>query len=219
MTRAQDPRPALARDLPESEFVRWYWTKDELAEAARAWGLRATGSKELLASRIAAALAGRAFAEPAPARRAAGPQLRAPIAGDTRIPAGQRCSQVVRAWMEEQLGGGFHFDAAMRAFFAESDGTSTMRDALAHWAETRGAGPRPIDAQFEFNRFTRAWTAAVPDGSREELLAAWWDYRRRPRDERGSAARVPQGVEASGDLPGRDAQPAEAFPVEHRREG
>lgn len=35
------------------------------------------------------------------------------------------------------------------------------------------------------HRFTRAWHAAHPDGSREELIKAWQDYRSRPVDERG----------------------------------
>lgn len=41
-------------------------------------------------------------------------------------PQGQRCSQAVRAWFVEQVGGSFSFDGEMRAFFAGTDGTQTL---------------------------------------------------------------------------------------------
>lgn len=180
-------RPVLDSALSAEEFQRWYWLREELAVFARTLGLRATGGKELLAARIAARLDGREFVEPAVSKRTEGRQLSGPLSPATVIPAGQRCSQVVRAWIGEQVGEGFHFDAEMRAFFAESDGTKTMQDALDHWSATRDQGERSIDPQFEYNRFTRAWHEAHPDGGRNELLAAWQDYRARPADERGRA--------------------------------
>lgn len=180
-------RPALTSDLTAGEFERWYWLKDELTDFARVLGIRATGGKELLTARIAARLEGRELAEPAPRTRGGGRQLAGVLTASTVIPQGQRCSQVVRAWMREQVGAGFHFDAEMRAFFAGSDGTRTMQDALDHWHTTRDHAGRDIDAQFEYNRFTRAWNEAHPEGSREQLLVAWQDYRNRPVDERGRA--------------------------------
>ena len=180
-------RPDLTADLAEAEFVRWYWLKDELASFARQLGIRATGGKEILAARIAAALAGREFVEPAAPSRVGGAQLSGELSAATVIPIGQRSSQVVRAWMAQQIGAGFHFDAAMRGFFASSDGTKTMQDAVEHWHATRSGDPKSIDGQFEYNRFTRAWYAAYPEGSREELLAAWRDYHSRPIEERGRA--------------------------------
>ncbi|MEY8566497.1 DUF6434 domain-containing protein [Corynebacteriaceae bacterium 7-707] len=163
------------------EFQRWYWLKDELVVFAKQLGIRTTGGKELLAARIVAKLGGRAFTEPSTAKRSGGKQLSAPISPDTVIPVGQRCSQVVRRWMAERAGEDFHFDAEMRAFFAEADGTRTMQDAVDHWRATRGQSRRNIDPQFEYNRFTRSWHEQNPGSSRDELLAAWQDYRSRPR--------------------------------------
>lgn len=181
----RDSRPALEHGLSEAEFVRWYWLKAELVGFARSLGIRATGGKELLAARIAARLGGRAFEEPASSRSSAGPQLSGPLAPTTVIPVGQRSSQVVRAWMIERIGPGFHFDADMRAFFAQSDGTKTLQDAVDHWHANRGQGAKPIDRQFEYNRFTRSWYEAHPDGSPHALLAAWRTYRNSPVDARG----------------------------------
>ena len=172
-------------DLPGAEFLRWYWLKDELALFARSIGRKATGSKGLLTERIAAALDGRAFAEPVARLPRPGTQLSGPLAPSTRIPAGQRCSQVVRAWLAGQLGPAFHFDAAMREYFAAADGTQTLQGAIEHWKNTRDSGPQDIDPQFEYNRFTRAWHESNPGGGREDLLAAWNRYRSSPVDERG----------------------------------
>lgn len=178
-------RPELTADLTEQEFLRWYWLKTELETFAREAKVRATGSKETLTGRIAAALAGRQFAEPKLARQSPGQQLAGPLSPATVIPVGQRSSQVVRAWMLEQIGPGFHFDAAMREFFAQSDGTKTLQDAIDHFYAARDRGSMNIDSQFEYNRFTRAWYEAYPEGSRDELLADWRTYRATPIDQRG----------------------------------
>ena len=179
-------RPPLTRGLTGAELQQWYWLKEELADFARALGIRSTGGKAVLTERIAAHLDGRPYRE-VPARAPQTPQLVAPLRASTVIPVGQRCSQVVRAWFAEQLGAPFSFDGEMRAFFAQSDGTQTLSDALAHWHATRGATDKPIDAQFEYNRFTRAWHAEHPEGTKAELLAAWQLYRSTPIDERGRA--------------------------------
>lgn len=180
-------RPSLSADLTEDEFLRWYWAKDELTAFARELGVRVTGSKRLLTARLAAALAGRRFDEPPPSGRASGPQLSGVLSSTTPVPAGQRCSQLVRGWMTAQVGPEFHFDAPMRAFFAAADGTTTLQDAVDHWHATRDRPQATIDAQFEFNRFTRSWHEQHPGRPREELLRAWREYRSLPVDGRGRA--------------------------------
>lgn len=178
-------RPILASDLTGSEFLRWYWLKAELVSFARSAGIRTTGDKELLTRRIAAHLDGRAFTEPANAKSRSGRQLSGELSPDTVIPVGQRCSQVLRAWFTQTLGTAFHFDAEMRNFLATTDGTQTLSDAIAHWHQTRDVEPKAIGNQFEYNRFTRAWHDNHPDGSQDELLAAWREYRDQPTDVRG----------------------------------
>ncbi len=187
MNLSSSERPSLSSELTGSEFLRWYWLKDELVDFARHLGIRASGGKELLAQRIAAHLDGTAFSEPRTPKRTAAPQLCGPLSPETVIPVGQRCSQVLRAWFTEQVGASFHFDGEMRAFFANSDGTATLAQALDHWYGTRDQGQKTIDAQFEYNRFTRDWHTRNPDGSKAELLEAWRQYRDQPIDARGRA--------------------------------
>ncbi|GAA2177737.1 DUF6434 domain-containing protein [Leucobacter tardus] len=185
MISSNQERPQLSRELTGKELLRWYWLKDELADFARSLGLRTGGGKQVLALRLAAALDGVPFAEPVSKRSGSARQLSGPLAASTVIPRGQRCSQVVRAWFVEQVGQPFGFDGEMRAFFAKTDGTQTLQDALDCYYATRGQGQKAIDPQFEYNRFTRAWHEEHPDSSREELLDAWRDYRCCPVDERG----------------------------------
>lgn len=183
----EEKRPVLTESLAGAELLRWYWLKDELSDFARRLGIRATGGKDLLAQRIAAKLDGIVFVEPQRAPLQGGAQLAGPLTAATVIPVGQRCSQVVRAWFADQVGPSFGFDAEMRAFFAGADGTQTMQDALDHYLATRDQGAKSIDAQFEYNRFTRAWHEANPAGERADLLSAWQEYRSRPVDQRGRA--------------------------------
>lgn len=182
-----EKRPELTGNLSGSELLRWYWLKDELSEFARHLGVRATGGKDILVQRIAAKLDGIEFVEPQRVPRKSGVQLSGTLTAETLIPVGQRCSQVVRAWFVDQVGPSFGFDAEMRAYFAGTDGTRTMQDALDHYLVTRNQGVKDIDAQFEYNRFTRAWHEANPAGERAELLHAWQEYRSRPVDQRGRA--------------------------------
>lgn len=180
-----EQRPDLAAIMGGAELRRWYWLKEELQGFARNLGVSAAGSKETLTARLVARLDGEPFTEPAPSRTGKTAQLTGPLAANSVIPRGQRCSQVVRAWFVEQVGPSFGFDAAMREFFAHTDGTQTMHDALEYYRATRDQTNKPIDAQFEYNRFTRSWHETHPAGTRNELLTAWREYRAQPIDQRG----------------------------------
>lgn len=182
---AEQRRPQLSRSMTAKELRRWYWLKQELTDFARVLGLRTAGSKVVLADRIAAHLDERAFNDPTIGNSPGRDQLRAPLTADTVIPKGQRCSQVIRRWFEQQAGAPFRFDAEMRAYFARTNGAQTLHDALRHWYRTRDQGERQIQAQFEYNRFTRAWYLEHRSGTSRERLAAWRQYRGAPVDERG----------------------------------
>ncbi|MFG2918293.1 DUF6434 domain-containing protein [Kitasatospora sp. NPDC048298] len=185
-TAATESRPPLTAGLTGSELLRWYWTLDELTALARSMGVARHGGKAALTARLAAALDGTP-PPAAPARRSpATAQLAAPVDGDTVIPPGQRCSQVLRRYFVETIGPGFHFDAFMRDFIARSAGR-TLADAVAHWHATRPetVRPREIGEQFEFNRFTSAWHRANPAGTRAQARDAWYAHRALPKHPAG----------------------------------
>lgn len=180
-----EPRPRVTEVGSGTELRRWYWLRTELQELAGALGLSRAGGKADLLERTAAALDG----DPVPApvrRRPSGRQLTAPVGPDTVIPPGQRCSQVLRAYLSAAVGPAFHFDEHMRAFVADGAGR-TLAEAVEHWHRTRDAAPSDIGHQFEYNRFTRAWFAGHPGGTQEECQEAWWRHRTTPVDRRDPA--------------------------------
>ncbi len=166
-----------------AELRRWYWLRAELQELATALGVSRSGGKEELLRRVAAALDGEAVPAAAP-RRPAARQLTAPVGPGTVIPAGQRCSLVLRQFFAAAVGPGFRFDEHMREFIAHGEGR-TLAEAVEHWHRTRGLPPGHVGEQFEYNRFTRAWFAAHPGGTRRECRRAWWEHRGLPVDRRG----------------------------------
>lgn len=173
-------RPELVPDLDAQEFTRWYWTVAELRPFAQTLGVSSAGVKSELTARIAAALRGEKLPEVArPTRQ----RLEPPLTPATVIPPNVVLSRELRDWFAEQIGPQFHSDHHMRDFMRNGAGR-TLGEAVDHWYATRGA-PRPeIASQFELNRFTRQWRAANPGGSRDELLAAWAQYRATPADQR-----------------------------------
>ena len=183
---ATSQRPPLTADLNGSEFTRWYWLNTELTVFARQLGIQTTGGKNTLTARIAAALDGHEFTEPHTTSNTPATQLTGHLTGDTIIPAGQRCSRAVREWFVSQVGSGFRFDGPMRDFFAQTDGSHTLQDALDHYQAKRTTAPKPIDSQFEFNRFTRHWYATNDGGTRQEMLVEWRKFRTLPAEQRNA---------------------------------
>ena len=188
VSEADGQRPDLTTGLTGAELARWYWLKSELIGLARMLGVAGSGSKDELTARLVAVLDG--HSPPAPSSRATvspGHQLCGDLSADTVIPPSQRSSQELRAWFLTHVGPSFRFDRRMREFINAADGTTTLGDAVRHWTSTRDEPLTHIDPQFELNRFTRAWHASNPSGTRAELLADWKHYRSLPIDERGRA--------------------------------
>lgn len=174
-----DTRPPVEAVTTEQDLRRWYWLRTELVAMARARRIPSGGSKIELTERIADALAGR---DPQPAPRSRPrprPRPSGPLAGSTVLPAGQRCTQELRAYLRERIGPTFRFDGPLRELISAGD--VTLDAVVAHWHATRSRGPSEIAPQFEYNRFTRQWRAANPHGDHAHLLAAWWAHRTAPR--------------------------------------
>ena len=190
----EETRPPVTAVRSGAELRRWYWLRAELQELAATLGVSRSGGKEELLLRVAAVLDSEPVPAPAP-RRPAARQLGAPVGPGTVIPAGQRCSQVLRHFFTEEIGPAFRFDEHMRDFIAHGEGR-TLAEAVEHWHRTRDLPSGEIGRQFEYNRFTRAWFAAHPGGTREECLEAWWQHRGLPADRRGAdVGALPAGSE------------------------
>lgn len=179
-------RPDLSAELSGAELQRWYWTMAELQPFARELGLRAAGPKVLLLGRVGAHLDGRPFTDsprqPRPAK-----ELEGSIDELTVIPDGQRSTTELRVFFEDRIGPAFRFDGHMRAFL-KSSGGATLGDAVERWYETRDQQLPKQSSSLEFNRFTKHWHEAHPEGSAGQAREAWSRYRALPKDERPPVA-------------------------------
>ncbi len=173
-------RPDLSAALSAEEFDRWYWTKVELATFARSLGVSASGSKMEIADRIRATLDGSVAISPPRRTRN---RLNAPMAENSVIPANVILSRELREWFVEHAGAGFHFNGHMREFLATGEG-ATLGAAVQHWHATKDVPVTEIAPQFELNRFTRQWRKDHPNGTHQELMAAWHHHRATPTDQR-----------------------------------
>ena len=172
-------RPALTPSLSEREFVRWYWLKRELVDFCRAQGVPAGGSKQAVAERVAARLAGRPIRRVGVARavRDSMPQR---FSASTVIGSGWRLTRSLRGYFEGVHGPGFRFNAALRAFIAAGEGRA-LGEASDCYRRSLVAGTGPIAAQFEYNRHMRDFFRRNPGATRDEALASWWAQRAAPR--------------------------------------
>lgn len=167
--------------MDAAEFRRWYWTMAELQPFARQLGIPAAGPKAALMDRISARLSG--IPLPTDDRpTAGGQQLSGPLTRETVIPPGQRSTQALRSFFEQEIGSGFTFNGHLRAFVRV--GGATLGDAIEHWHETLGSPLPEQSKSLEFNRFTKAWHIDNPDGTAAECRAAWARHRSVPVDER-----------------------------------
>jgi hypothetical protein len=175
-----EARPEASPHLSAREFDRWYWTKAELIAFARTLSIPTGGSKLEVAERIRSVLDGRPIATPKPRKRS---RLSEPLSSNTEIPADVVLSRELRNWLTAQVGPSFHFNAHMRTFFSSRAG-ATLGDAVEHWHATKHMRPTEIAPQFELNRFTRQWRKDHPNGTHQELMAAWHHHRATPTDQR-----------------------------------
>ena len=174
-------RPALALGLDPEVFLDHYWLRSELAQFCRKTGLSSTGSKVDLTNRIAAML-GRKEIPPSTHKPRNG-KMPDHLTLDSVIGSGWRCSAAMRAVLAEHFGQQVRFDARLRELIHEGEGR-TVREIAAQWQEAEKDPPQEIAAQFEYNRFVRAYRQANAGASHREVVAAWHEHRAVPRSQR-----------------------------------
>lgn len=172
-------RPSLSKNLSESDFLKWYWLKSELALFCKESGLPTSGAKLQLLQRVAAHLSGR------PQVKTVAPKKKAdtmPMVFDTNtmIGEGWRFTKRLRDFFESECGKGFRFNGAVRNFIATGAGKS-LEEALVAYRKSLLEPPRDIGIQFEFNRHMREFKESNPNASHIEAVSAWWEKRGTPK--------------------------------------
>ncbi len=172
MRRILNNRPELNAQISPEDFQAFYWLKEELVAFCRTEGLSTLGGKAELTARILAYLQNGAILVPARSPRRAGamPEQFTP---EMVIGQNWHCSQALRAFFEQELGPGFHFNGVMRDFIREGAGR-TLREAMQAWmADQNQPTVKEIAPQFEYNQHIRDYFVAHPGETLEEAIKDW----------------------------------------------
>ena len=177
-------RPEIS-DCPDAEtFRQWYYLKVELTAFARENGIRTTGGKFEIADRIAHFLE---FGAPplAPKQQKNASRFdwhTAPLSDDTLITDNYKNTQNVRRYFQDRIEG-FKFSIALMDWMKANRG-KPLRDAVNEALRLKGdklAGVKqPDQPHNQYNAYTRAYFAAIPEGTAAQARALWAARRRQP---------------------------------------
>jgi hypothetical protein len=165
-------RPRLHGSLSSSEFAAWYWLKKELIDFCRTVGLPASGSKQEIAQRIALWLDDK---DPPPVQLRKRDVMPVIFELTTVVGTGWRLTKALRGFFENECGKRFHFNGALREFFAtQANAGKTLADAVKVYQDSlQKDAITTIAPQFEYNRHCRDFFANHPGATRAEAIAAW----------------------------------------------
>ncbi|MEM8557287.1 MAG: DUF6434 domain-containing protein [Bacteroidota bacterium] len=186
-------RPSLTEHLAVEDFLDYYWLKAELVGFCQRMRLPTAGPKVEVRERVAAYLRDGTVLKPAPKRSGPVDPMPETLTGTTLIGRGWTCGQRLRAFFEAEVGPAFRFNRALIDFVKTGVGRS-LSEAVAVWRASKENPERPIEAQLEFNRHTRAYHRHHPDATREEVLRAWKEKRSTRRSEWNADEEAPDGA-------------------------
>jgi hypothetical protein len=168
-------RPTLNRQITPDDFLSYYWLKDELIDFLRVHDLPTSGSKQALTDRICHFLVtGSVENKPSQKISKRTDEMPTSFSRQSVIGAGWRCSQDLRAFFEQEIGGHFHFDSVMRDFIHFGTG-KTLEEAIITWeaAQQQPKAEKSIALQFEYNRHIREYFKNHPGAALQEAIHAW----------------------------------------------
>ncbi|EJV69918.1 MULTISPECIES: DUF6434 domain-containing protein [Bacillus cereus group] len=191
-------RPPLTKSISLEDFKNYYWLKTELQTFCRDHDLPTSGSKIEISGRISHYLTtGKVLKNRSHQKVSKASLSYKDLSLQTIITENHRCSEDVRAFFKEKIGGNFRFTVALQKFFKKNIG-KTYEDAITFWHEENKRKKDPsykttISAQFEYNRFTRSFfeDPSNKGKSKTDAIAAWNEIKAKP----GSNAYIPQKVE------------------------
>ncbi|MEM8536433.1 MAG: DUF6434 domain-containing protein [Pseudomonadota bacterium] len=177
-------RPEIADCADAATFRCWYYLKEELIAFARDHGLKTTGGKFQIADRIAYFLDHGAAPTEVKAKRATSKfdWHSATLSDETVITDSYKNSQNMRRYMQSRIPG-FKFSIPFMDWMKANTG-KTLADAVIaarQIAEDKKAGKKqPDQPHNQYNAYTRAYFAHLPDGTQAEVRRLWALRRQRP---------------------------------------
>ena len=186
MVISESQRPELTKDLPATEFKRYYWEKKELAQFCRQHKLYSGDGKLEITARIEKFLANGIRDNPVVKKITKGnwDSEKFNLTLDTVV-VNYKSDPVTRHFFQDHIGKHFHFNARVLTWIKQKSQQGdyfTYRDIMQRWLEEEAARKDPnlrkdIPEQFQYNRFTQAWANA---GAGKGVKAAWNALRQFP---------------------------------------
>ena len=184
---SNEERPEISCVTSGQELRRWYWTKDELAAAARQHRLRTGGAKFTILERIAHFIdtGTRKWPGDKPVKVTSKFDWHAADLGpDTIITDNYRNTQNVRRFFSTECGPNFKFSIAYMEWFKANIG-KTLGDAVAEYQRqktqaTKADHKTAIKPHNQFNQYTRDFLADNPDLGMDDVRRVWAKKRARP---------------------------------------
>lgn len=178
-------RPDICDCADSTTFRSWYYLKEELVSFARSHGLKTTGGKFEIADRIAYFLDHGQAPPTVRARPKATSKFdwhAEPLTDETVITDSYKNTQNVRRYFKARIDG-FTFSIPLMDWMKANTG-KTLADAVKEARrikdDKRKGVKQPDQPHNQYNAYTRAYFAAVPDGSATEVRALWAERRKRP---------------------------------------
>lgn len=166
-------KPQLSTELNTDTFKQYYYLKEELVCFCRNNGLQASGSKAELTERIATYLnTGKSTIAVIKIQKNTAPQI---ITLNTEIESNFVCSEKHRAFFKEQIGKSFTFIVPFQKWLKANAG-KTYREAIQAYykiIEQNKTEKLPIDSQFEYNTYVRAFFADNQGKSLQDAIKCW----------------------------------------------
>ncbi len=178
-------RPDIAQCADAASFRKWYYLKEELVSFARAHGIKTTGGKFEIADRIAYFIDhGTPPVEVNTAKKVTSKfdWHSETLTTDTVITDSYKNTQNMRRFMRGTIPG-FKFSIPFMDWMKANAGR-TLADAVVaakqFEADKKAGKKQPDQPHNQYNAYTRAYFAHVPNGTQKELRSLWALRRKQP---------------------------------------
>lgn len=172
-------RPNLDSQISLIDFQEFYWLKEELVQFCKEIGINSAGNKNELAAKIQKYLATGEIVEAKQlaAKKSNFDWNKETLSKSTIITDNYKNTEQVRAFFLKEIGTHFSFNTKFMLWMKEHTG-KTLNDAIAQWNQLHTLKKdknykSEITAQFEYNKYIRAFLSDNPNLSIKEAIACW----------------------------------------------
>jgi hypothetical protein len=181
-------RPELKNEITVIDFKEFYWLKNELIDFCRLNGINTAGGKQELTDRIIIYLQTGKIPETIPKLQTKSKfdWNNEELSLNTEITDNYKNSENVRAFLKQEIGSCFHFNAEFMKWMKKNIG-KTMKDAITEWKRIYEMKKNEnyqtnISSQFEYNAYIRDFLADNKDKTMKDAIKYWKLKRNRRGD-------------------------------------